>query len=328
MTSQTAALVVHSRGLRVAAVLLTLLAGAMAAVQSQINGDLGHELGDGARAGFAAALISFGVGLAVLVGGTLFVPGLRRGVSRLASAVREHRLRPIELVGGCFGAFFVACQGLTVATIGVALFSVAFTAGQSASGLLVDHLGLSPNGHQPLSVPRLIATVFAIAAVVLATGERLIEQFDGQTAFFAVLPLLAGLGTGIQLALNGRINAQAGGWVATLVNFTVGTAALALVFGLSLLARGELGPMPDDWWLYTGGFIGVTFIWLAAVLVKVHGVLVLGLCIIAGQVIGAEAIEVASGDAHVGPVGIAAGALTVVGVLIALFVRPKVPVRS
>ena len=57
--------------------------------------------------------------------------------------------------------------------------------------------------------------------------------------------------------------------------------------------------------------MGVGFIWLAAVLVKVHGVLVLGLCLIAGQVICAELIELLGPSAHVGIVGVVAGVLTV-----------------
>ena len=68
--------------------------------------------------------------------------------------------------------------------------------------------------------------------------------------------------------------------------------------------------------------MGVGFIWLAAHLVKVHGVLVLGLCMIAGQVICAELIELLGSSAHVGIVGVAAGMLTVIGVLVALLIRP------
>ena len=57
------------------------------------------------------------------------------------------------MLGGLFGAFLVATQGLTVGTIGVALFSVAITAGQASSGLIVDHFGIGPSGHQPFSYP-------------------------------------------------------------------------------------------------------------------------------------------------------------------------------
>ena len=311
-----------SRAARIVAVPVMLLAGGVVAVQSQINGRLGHEMGSGTRAGIAAAVISFGSGLILLAIVVLTVPSARSGARRIAGQLRVGQLRPHELLGGLFGAFLVATQGLTVATIGVALFSVAITAGQSSSGLIVDHFGIGPSGHQALSIPRAVAASFAIIAVVLAAGERLVDTFSLQTAAFALLPLLAGFGTGIQLALNGRLNAIGGPWATTFNNFLVGTVALVACLALSLLADGRLVGFPDTWWLYSGGIMGVTFIWLAALLVKVHGVLVLGLCMIAGQVICAELIEVLGSSTHVGMVGVVAGALTVVGVLVALLLRP------
>ncbi|MFL6090543.1 MAG: DMT family transporter [Aeromicrobium sp.] len=311
-----------------AAVPAMLVAGGLVAVQSNINGALAVALGTGPRAGFGAAVISFGTGL-VLVGlVTALLPSGRTGVRGLRRALDVGSLRPAEMIGGAFGAFLVATQGLTVGTIGVALFSIAVTAGQSASALLVDHVGLGPSGHQPLSVPRLVAAAFAVVAVILAAGERLATSFGWQTAFFALLPLLAGAGTAVQQALNGRLAAVGGPWATTLNNFVVGTAVLLVCFAVSLLADGHVKELPSDPVLYAGGAIGVGFIWLAAVLVKVHGVLVLGLSMIAGNVIGAELIELAGSDARIGWIGVCAGALTVFGVLIAVLVRPKAKVLA
>lgn len=314
-----------SRALRIAAVPIMLFAGALVALQSQINGRLATEMGTGPRAGFAAAVVSFGTGL-VLVGViTASLPSGRAGFRALAGSLRDGNLRWVEMVGGAFGAFLVATQGLTVGAIGVALFSIAVTAGQSASALLVDHCGLGPSGHQPLSLPRLVAAAFAVVSVVLAAGERLVESFGWQLALFALLPLLAGAGTAVQQALNGRLSAVGGPWATTLNNFVVGSVVLLVCFALSLLADGDLIGLPGQAWLYAGGAIGVGFIWLAAVLVRVHGVLVLGLSMIAGNVLGAELIELSGRDAHVGWLGIFAGGLTVVGVLIAVLVRPAPP---
>jgi len=156
-----------SRVLRVAAVPVMLLAGGLVAIQSQINGRVSTGLGTGSRAGFAAAIVSFGTGL-VLVGMiTAILPAGRTGFRRLVQSVRTGHLRWTEFLGGAFGAFLVATQGLTVGMIGVALFSIAVTAGQSASALLVDHFGLGPSGHQPLSIPRLVAAAFAVIAVTV-----------------------------------------------------------------------------------------------------------------------------------------------------------------
>jgi len=317
-----------SRGLRIAAVPLMLAAGALVSAQSQLNGDLAVQLGTGPRAGFGAAVISFGSGLLLVALITAVLPSGRRGVGNLRAALTNRTMRPAEMIGGAFGAFLVATQGLTVGTIGVALFSIAVTAGQSSSALLVDHHGIGPSGHQSLSTPRLIAAAFAVAAVILAAGERLSAAFGWQTAVFAILALLAGAGTAIQQGINGRVSAIGGPWATTLNNFIVGTGVLVVCFALSLLAGGHLRGLPSEPALYAGGAIGVGFIWLAAVLVKVHGVLVLGLSMIAGNVMGAELIELVGGTTHIGPVGVIAGALTISGVLIAVLIRPRPPVSA
>ena len=312
-----------SRGLRVAAVPLMFVGGGLVAGQSQINGRLAHELGDGPRAGLAAASVSFGSGLVVVCLIAVCMPSARAGARRFLAARRSGELPWIWTLGGVLGAFLVASQGFTIATIGVALFSVAVTAGQATSGLLVDHLGIGPSGRQHLTSPRIVAAVFAVAAVVLAAGERLVEQFSLTTAGLALLPLVAGAGAALQQGMNGRVSHVGGPWVTTVNNFVVGTSALLVVLAASLLVPGHLHGLPGTWWMYLGGTMGVGFISLAALLVRVHGVLVLGLCMIAGQIITAEVIEVLSDDPHVGVIGVVAGLLTVVGVAVALLVRPR-----
>lgn len=303
-----------------------LLAGGLVALQSQINGRLAHHLGTGPRAGLAAALVSFGTGLVVLVVGTSVSGRHRARVRSFLRLMRAGDLRAADLVGGSLGAFLVATQGLTVGTLGVALFSVALTAGQSVSALVVDHLGIGPAGHQSVSVPRLVAAGFAVAAMLLATSDRLSASLSWLLVVDALLAFVAGAGSSVQQALNGRVSHHVGPWVTTLNNFVIGSVALVVAFVLSLLAHGHLRGLPHTWWLYVGGLIGMCFIWLAAVLVRIHGVLVLGLSTIAGQVIGAEIIEAVVGHTTVSVTGYAAAALTVVGVLIALGLRRRAAV--
>ena len=64
----------------------------------------------------------------------------------------------------------VLTQGLTVAVIGIALFTVALVTGQSLSGLLVDRLGISPAGKKPITGIRVISAVLTIAAVIWAVS--------------------------------------------------------------------------------------------------------------------------------------------------------------
>ncbi|GAA3658576.1 DMT family transporter [Nocardioides ginsengisoli] len=309
-----------SRVVRIASIPAMFVAGAMIAVQAQVNGRLATALGGTTSAGLTAAVLAFGSGLVLVTLITLSSPARRAGIPLLRGALRDGTVPRVAVLGGLCGAFLVAAQGLTVATIGVALFSVAVTAGQSSSSLAVDHAGLGPGGHHPWSLPRGVAAAFAVIAVALAAGERLVESFSLTTAGLAVLPLLAGAGMAVQAAFNGRVSAIAGPWVSSLNNFVIGFIGLVAVWLIALAIDHDLRPLPGQWWMYVGGVLGMGFIWLSAALVRVHGVLVLGLCVIAGQVITALVIElVVNADSHVGPVGVAAGGLTVVGVLVALW---------
>ncbi len=299
------------RWLRIAAVPLMLAAGAMVSMQSHLNGALAVELGTGPRAGFGAAVISFGSGL-ILVGViSAVLPSGRRGVRNLRTALTTGRLRPAEMIGGAFGAFLVATQGLTVGTIGVALFSIAVTAGQSASALFVDHVGLGPSGHQPLSIPRLIAAAFAVAGRppgrrrAACGGVRMADR--GVRHPRAARRCRNGRPAGDQRTAVGR-RRSVGDDAEQLRRRHDGLGGL-LCPEPARPAASSLDAFPTEPALYAGGAMGVAFIWLAAVLVKVHGVLVLGLSMIAGNVMGAEAIELAGAHARIGWVGILAGSL-------------------
>ena len=107
-----------------AAVALTVVSGALVAVQSRINGELARRLDDFA----VASVVSFGSGLVILLLVTSAWPAGRRGVGRLLSALRDRRIGWWMLLGGLAGAWFVATQGIAAAVLGVALFTIAIVA--------------------------------------------------------------------------------------------------------------------------------------------------------------------------------------------------------
>ncbi|MGY4910960.1 DMT family transporter [Micromonospora aurantiaca (nom. illeg.)] len=305
-----------STGRRVAGVGLATASGVMVAVQSRINGELGVRLADG----IAAAVVSFGVGLLILLVLVPATPGGRRGLAALRGALRAGTLRPWQCLGGVCGAFLVATQGLTIGALGVAVFTVAVVAGQSGSSLLVDRAGIGPSGRQPVTPNRLIGAVLTVLAVLLAVGDRL---GDPEALVLALLPLAAGVGIAWQQAVNGRVRAAAGSaMTATLVNFTVGTAALLVTLAVDLAVRGRPdGAFPSEPWLYLGGPLGIVFIALAAALVRFTGVLLLGLATIAGQIVGAVLLDLVlpTAASHPGLDTLLGAALTMVAVLVAAF---------
>jgi transporter family-2 protein len=269
--------------------------GMLVAVQSRINGELGGILGDGVP----AALISFGTGLVALLIATAVVPPVRRGLGNVWRTIRRPMrghggLRWWQCVGGVAGAFLVATQSITVSVIGVAVFLVAGVAGQAISSLVVDRLGFGPAGPQPLTPLRIVGALIALVAVALAVSEQLSHP-DG--LLLAILPALAGVGTAVQQAINGRVARTAspdayGAVAAGVVNFLVGFVALLVVFLVDLALRGAPRHLPSEPWLYLGGLCGVIFISAAAAVVRVVGVFVLGLGTIAGQLIASLFIDV------------------------------------
>lgn len=270
--------------------------GVGVAVQGRINGALGARLADG----IAAATISFGTGLIALLIAFAVSRALRAGLAEVRTAVSRGTLPPWQLLGGLCGAFFVATQGLTIAAIGVTAFTVAVVAGQLLSSLMVDRLGLAPNGRTPITPWRIFAAALGITGVAVSAGASsapatITTGVPDIPVLLIALPALAGIGLAWQQAVNGRVGATGGPFAATLINFGVGLTAL-LVFDLyTLVTTGLPTELPTDPWLYTGGVIGVAFIALAAVTVGLIGVLLLGLTSVAGQLVAAMVLDAAEG---------------------------------
>ncbi|MCC3316586.1 DMT family transporter [Nocardia africana] len=292
-------------------VLLGLCCGAGVAVQARINGDLGDRLNDG----IAAAVISFGSGLLLLLVVSGFSGRLRAGLAAIRRSVHAGRLRWWHLLGGLCGAFFVACQGLSVATIGVTAFTIAVVAGQLTSGLVVDRLGVGPAGVTPVTPVRLGAAALAVGAVCVAALGRSggVSGSGGGAAYLLIaLPALAGLGLAWQQAVNGRLATVGGPVPATTINFATGTVGLLVVEAAQLARIGWPTGFPTEPWLYLGGAIGVFFIAVAALIVRWIGVLLFGLTSVSGQLIGSVVLDV------VAPTGTRLSMLTVVGCVLTL----------
>jgi bacterial/archaeal transporter family-2 protein len=273
-------------GRRAPGTAIAVVVGALFAVQSRINGELGARLHDGV----AAALVSFGGGLVLLLAYTALSGRMRAGLRRVGAAVRVGRLRWWHLVGGVSGGYVVACQGLTVASLGVAVFTIALVGGQAASGLVVDRLGVGPAGPHPINAQRVAGAVVAVVAVLVTVSDRLSAP---SALVLAVLPLLAGIGTSWQQAVIGQVGAAADGALpVALVNFVGGTTVLTMAGAVLAAIRGVPADWPSEPWLYAGGPLGILFIASAAVVVRWIGVLLLVLGTVAGQVLGALLLDV------------------------------------
>jgi transporter family-2 protein len=259
----------------------------MVAVQSRINGELGLALGDG----YVAALFSFSSGFLVLTVAMAANPKARAGFRIIRDDLVAGRLPWWAVTGGVGGGFLVLTQGLSAGILGVALFTVAVVTGQAFGAVAIDTRGWFGILRVRLTSLRVVGAILTVVGAVVALDFSS-GSLEGVTLAF-VLPMLAGLGTGYQQAVNGRIKRLAGSAVAaTFVNFAAGTIALAVVTAVALPFTGGPSGLPDTWWVWTGGLVGTVFIAIQATTVGIIGVLGLGVSLVTGQLLGSIALDV------------------------------------
>jgi transporter family-2 protein len=270
---------------------LAALSGVMIAMQARVNGELSHRLDNGLQ----AALVSFGSGLLIIAIITLFSSQIREGITNLKGAVARKEIARWKLFAGALGGSFVAIQTQIVPLIGVAIYSVASIAGQTAMSLVVDRIGLTGGGKKLISVRRLLAAFLTVFAVLVSVWDRIDANDLSMVAVTAAG--IAGAIVGVQRALNGQINEYSHqSFTTSLLNFIMGTSFLLLLIIVGIvLSKNELSPLPtDSWWIYTGGVIGVIYIAFTATIVQHLGVLTFTLFSVGGQLVGSLIIDIVS----------------------------------
>jgi len=236
---------------------------------------------------------------------TLAIGALPRARDRLRALGRP----PLwYFLGGFGGAGLVLVSAAAAPEVGVALLTVALVCGSTGGSLPVDAAGLGPAGRRPITPPRVAGVLLAVGATALsALGAR------GDPDVLLLALALAGLGMSLQAAANGQLARATGEpWAASLVNVTVGFAALGVV-ALVTLATSALDGLPGNPLLYSGGLLGALVVVVGATAVQTLGVLQLGLAMVAGQMAGALIVDLVAPAA-----GEEVTATTVVGVLLTM----------
>jgi transporter family-2 protein len=271
--------------------LLAALSGLMIALQARANGELSHRLNNGLE----AALVSFGSGLIIIAVIAVFNPAIKEGLKNLRSAVANKEIAQWKLLAGALGGSFVAIQTHIVPLIGVAIYSVASIAGQTAISLVVDRIGMTGGGKKLISRRRVAAAVLTVLAVFVSVFDRI--DAKNLSLFAVVLGCIAGAVVGVQRALNGQINEHSHqSFTTSLLNFITGTSLLViLILGGVLIGKIELVPLPaGPWWMYTGGTIGVIYVAFTSTIVQHLGVLTFTLFSVGGQLVASLVIDLIS----------------------------------
>jgi transporter family-2 protein len=141
----------------------------MIAVQARANGELSHRMGNPIE----AALVSFGSGLIIISFISAFNPAIKNGARNLRGALKRKEIPPWTLFAGMLGGSFVAVQTQIVPIIGVAIYSVASIAGQTAASLVVDRIGLTGGGKKHITVRRVAAAGITVLAVLISVLDRI-----------------------------------------------------------------------------------------------------------------------------------------------------------
>lgn len=217
-------------------------------------------------------------------------PKLRSGLRAIAAAVATGQLPRWQTLAGMIGATFVIVQTFAVPVTGVAVFSIATIAGQSAASLIVDRLGLRAGVSHPISGRRVATALVTVFAVAISAADRL----EGSGGWITLFAFLVGGAVAVQRALNAHITDYSQhSYATTWLNFATGTALLA-VANVTLSAE-PLVALPDlsHWFDYTGGVLGVVYIAMASVLVQRLGVLMFTATSIGGTLFGSLLIDLA-----------------------------------
>jgi transporter family-2 protein len=271
--------------------LLAALSGALIALQARANGELSHQLDNGLQ----AALVSFSSGLLIIVIITPFSPHIKEGIKNLRRAISRKEIAQWKLFAGALGGSFVAVQTQIVPLIGVAIYSVASIAGQTAMSLVVDRIGLTGGGKKLISPRRVIAAVITVVAVLVSVWDRI--DANNLSLLAVAAGCVAGAVVGVQRALNGQINEHSHqSFTTSLLNFITGTSFLAILILVGVaLGKNDLSPLPaGPWWIYTGGVVGVIYIAFTSTIVQHLGVLTFTLFSVGGQLAASLIIDLVS----------------------------------
>jgi transporter family-2 protein len=270
---------------------LAAISGLMIALQARANGELSHRIGNPIE----AALVSFGSGLVIISTISLFNPAIKQGMRNLRSAVSRKEIPVFTLFAGMLGGSFVAVQTQIVPIVGVAIYSVASIAGQTAASLIVDRIGLTGGGKKEITGKRVAAAGVTVLAVLVSVLDRIDAR--NLSLWAVVFGCFAGSIVGVQRALNGQINESTNQSFATsLLNFIMGTTFLVIFLGIGMLInRADVVALPaGPWWIYTGGTIGVIYIAFTSTIVQHLGVLTFTLISVGGQLVGSLLIDLYS----------------------------------
>ncbi|MGG4252509.1 DMT family transporter [Bacillus licheniformis] len=153
-------------------VFLFMMHGLFAGMASPIQTSINSELRNAIHSPFIASLISFLVGMLVLLFLTSFIEHRRLFLNNLQTAKTFVTSSPWWLwTGGILGVVFITSNILLLPIVGASLTVVLALSGQMIIALVIDHFGWFGIPKHRLNVQRILGIVLMI------TGIMIIQHF-------------------------------------------------------------------------------------------------------------------------------------------------------
>jgi len=242
-------------------VIVSLLAGALLAVQAGANAQLSKATGSP----FVATALQLSVGAL----GLLLIAVLTGTVAALALLPHAPWWHAI---GGVASALYVVSTIVLFPRLGAVVTVGLFIAGQMFASLTLDSFGwfgLTPKTLDAATLFGTLAVVLGAAGIVFGqpgtSWAQQSQQIEGKLGWMA-LALVAGAVLPVQGALNALLRADLGApFVVGTVSFLVATLAMAAV-QLVITTVEDAPKSPAGgvaqmaWWGWLGGFAGATYV--------------------------------------------------------------------
>ncbi len=269
-------------------VFLAIFAGFLLPVQTSVNSRLRGTVG----APLAASTISFAVGTASLLALTLAVDGARwPSLGGLPWWM---------FLGGAFGVVVLTANIVLLPRLGALSTAILPIVGQVVMGLLIDAFGWFRSPVVELSFIRVIGAALVLGGTLAAAGvlDQVREgAWSGKDSgaslwFWRLFAVACGMLASSQTAVNGQLGVNVGSPVlAAFISFSVG---LSTLIALLLITRTPIRwnrQVGGTWWMWTGGVLGATLVYLNAALAPILGTGLTVMGVLLGMMIASLMID-------------------------------------
>lgn len=222
-----------------------IISGVLISLTVMQNGDMSDFYGS-----YSGAVLIHFVGLVTVLAFFIF---MRKTLPA------KQKASPWMYMGGIVGVGTLVFTTMAYQHLGVMAITALGLLGQCISSIIVDHFGLFGAQKNPFFSGRSLAVLAVLAGAVVMIVPI------GDTSMAAVLMALAsGVTIVCSRVINGRLALRQGAMRSTVMNYVTGLLTSA-VFMLVLGMGEPLWTAPawsSNWFMYTGGAVGVCLIML------------------------------------------------------------------